>query len=117
LAGTKIVLPLGLSWCENAIENHHERLDGRGYPYGPSNKEEINHFSRIIAIADVFDAITSRRSYRPARTPDIALKIIKEESGRQFAPVCVDAFLKAYPEIIEIYKRENAVEGSADNNL
>lgn len=58
---------------------HHERLDGSGYPLGIEN-DKISQFAKIIAIADVFDAINSNRSYRKKKLPFEALEIIKEES-------------------------------------
>lgn len=58
---------------------HHERLDGSGYPLGLEN-DKISQFAKIIAIADVFDAINSNRSYRKKKLPFEALEIIKEES-------------------------------------
>ena len=71
---------------------HHERVDGSGYPDGLKG-EEIPITARVIAVADVFDAITSKRHYREAMPIDQALDIIKQGSGSHFDPKCVDAFL------------------------
>lgn len=72
---------------------HHERWDGKGYPSGIRG-EEIPVGARIIALADVYQALTSDRPYRKAFSKREALKIIKEGSGTQFDPHIVDIFLK-----------------------
>lgn len=90
--GMKIVKPLELPWCERAILQHHERPNGNGYPAGIAGVENIDLYARIIAVADTFDAVTSSRYYRNARTPDEAKRIIAEQSGIQFDPECVAAF-------------------------
>jgi diguanylate cyclase (GGDEF)-like protein/PAS domain S-box-containing protein len=72
---------------------HHERWDGKGYPSGIKG-EEIPIGSRIIAVADVYQALTSDRPYRKAFKQDKAIKIIKEGAGSQFDPQIVDIFLK-----------------------
>mgnify|MGYP000013210076 CR=1 FL=1 len=80
---------------------HHEKWDGSGYPNGLSG-EEIPLFGRICAIADVFDALTSERVYKPAFTNEKAFSIIKEERGRHFDPQVVDAFFESLDEILEV---------------
>lgn len=72
---------------------HHEHYDGLGYPMRLKG-EEIPLSARILAVADVFDALTSRRPYKQPWPVDQALALIREESGRQFDPVVVEAFLK-----------------------
>ena len=72
---------------------HHERWDGRGYPLRLRG-EQIPLWARIFAVADTVDAITSHRPYRPARSLDDALAVLRAESGRQFDPACVEAFLR-----------------------
>jgi HD-GYP domain-containing protein (c-di-GMP phosphodiesterase class II) len=79
------------------IRHHHERYDGSGYPDGLSG-EQIPLFSRIIAVADTYDAITSKRPYRPGRSHDEALSEIRAGRGLQFDPECVDAFLAVFRE-------------------
>jgi HD-GYP domain-containing protein (c-di-GMP phosphodiesterase class II) len=73
------------------ILHHHEKYDGTGYPLGLKG-DEIPLLARIIAIADTFDAITSTRAYRPAKTSEKAMKIIKIASGTQFDPDLVAVF-------------------------
>ena len=75
-----------------AILQHHERYDGQGYPMGKS-KEDISIYGRIVAIADVFDALSSRRRTRQAMTPTQAYKIIVEGAGSLFDPTLVKAFV------------------------
>lgn len=68
---------------------HHERYDGKGYPYGLKG-EEIPLSSRILAVADAFDAMTSQRPYQPIRTPQEALERLRQGAGSQFDPRVVD---------------------------
>ncbi|SMB88489.1 HD domain-containing protein [Thermanaeromonas toyohensis ToBE] len=68
---------------------HHERYDGKGYPYGLKG-EEIPLPSRILAVADAFDAMTSRRPYQPIRTPQEALERLRQGAGTQFDPQVVE---------------------------
>ncbi|MGH4117397.1 response regulator [Clostridium sp.] len=82
-----------LNFEANIIRYHHERWDGKGYPTGIS-KETIPIESRIISVADTFDALTSDRPYRNAKTLDDAVKTITFVSGTQLCPKCVRAFLK-----------------------
>ena len=72
---------------------HHERWDGKGYPSGIKG-DEIPIGARIIAIADVYEALTSNRPYRKAYSKKKAVQIIKDGSGKQFDPRIVTAFLK-----------------------
>ena len=85
------------SFLELAIqlaESHHERWDGRGYPYQLSG-EDIPLSGRIMAVADVYDALRSKRVYKSAYPHDVCVRIIREDSGQQFDPVIVQAFLRA----------------------
>ncbi len=73
---------------------HHERLDGSGYPRGVTSND-IHVFGKILAVADVFDAITSNRVYRQAMLPHEGLEILYAGAGQQFEAVIVKAFRKA----------------------
>ena len=77
---------------------HHERWDGKGYPKGLAG-EAIPLSARIVAIADVFDALTTERPYKKALPVAEALAILAAERGRHFDPACLDAFLSAYAEM------------------
>ncbi len=70
---------------------HHEKFDGSGYPQGLAG-EDIPLPARIVAVADVFDALTSKRPYKEAWTFQAALNFIQAESGKHFDPACVHAF-------------------------
>lgn len=76
---------------------HHERYDGKGYPLGLKG-EEIPLSARIVSLADVYQALTSDRPYRKAFSKNEALKIIKQEAGKQFDPKIVDVFLHVIKE-------------------
>jgi len=75
------------------VEQHHEKYDGTGYPNGISG-EAIYPGARILAVADVFDALTSDRPYRPGWEWERAYKLIREEAGRHFDPKVVEAFFE-----------------------
>ena len=77
---------------------HHEKFDGTGYCAGLRG-EEIPLSARIVALADVYDALTSRRVYKPAYSPDTAREIIVRDSGSHFDPVIVDAFLARFDDL------------------
>ncbi|HRQ22673.1 MAG TPA: HD domain-containing phosphohydrolase, partial [Anaerolineales bacterium] len=70
---------------------HHEKWDGSGYPRGLKG-EEIPLSARIFAVADVWDALTSHRPYRPAWNKDEALDYIRNQAGKHFDPKVVEAF-------------------------
>lgn len=80
---------------------HHERWDGSGYPAGLQG-EQIPLFSRILALADVFDALTSHRPYKHAWSVADAVEEIQQCSGSHFDPAVVKAFLRCLPRITEI---------------
>lgn len=89
-------------------EGHHEKFDGTGYPYQRKGAE-IPLSARIVALADVFDALTSRRPYKEAWPVEKALKLIDEESGKHFDPDVVRAFKNALPKIMEVYDNHKHV--------
>lgn len=80
---------------------HHERWDGTGYPLGLAG-EEIPLSGRIVAVADVFDALTSKRPYKPAFSNEKSFHIIEEASGQHFDPAVVNAFKAAREQIIQV---------------
>lgn len=97
--------------------SHHERWDGSGYPGGLSG-EAIPISARIAALADVFDALTSRRPYKPAWSIEDAVAYIKDNRGKHFDPALVDVFMERLPAILEIRTRfaEPDEEYSDDRN-
>lgn len=89
---------------------HHEKYDGTGYPKGLKG-ESIPILGRIVALSDVFDALTSKRPYKEAWAFDEAVRTIKEESGKHFDPKLVNLFLENICLIKEVY-----IENKADIN-
>jgi putative two-component system response regulator len=90
-------------------EGHHEHWDGNGYPKGLAG-EAIPLAARIVAIADVFDALTTERPYKKAFPVSRALEILVAERGRHFDPACIDAFLLSYAEMDRV---DASVESAA----
>jgi len=80
---------------------HHERWDGSGYPRGLKGSE-IPIAARVVTVADVFDALTTRRPYKKAMPLEAARQYLEEKKGREFDPACVDAFLSRWEEVAAI---------------
>lgn len=91
---------------------HHERFDGSGYPQGLAG-EDIPLCGRIVALADVYDALTTKRVYKDAFEHDVAKSIIIEESGSHFDPDVVEAFLATEAEFVSIRKQFDGEEAEA----
>jgi putative two-component system response regulator len=87
--------------AERIAGGHHEKWDGSGYPKGLAG-EQIPLEARIVALADVFDALCSARPYKPAWSLQDALAFVFRESGRHFDPACVDAFNRQWSGIVSI---------------
>jgi putative two-component system response regulator len=83
---------------------HHEKWDGTGYPRGLRG-EDIPIHGRIVALADVFDALTSRRPYKDAWPLDKTVAFIREQSSKHFDPQLVEQFLSRMPEIKKVMAR------------
>lgn len=90
-----------LKEARNMAAYHHERWDGKGYPEG-LHGQVIPLSARIMAVADVFDALVSPRVYKPAFPLEKALQILEEGAGTQFDPKCVEVFMDALPEVKRI---------------
>ncbi len=80
---------------------HHEKYDGSGYPYG-LKAEKISIYGRIVAVADVFDALVSSRPYKKAWSLEAAVEFLKENVNKHFDPLCVEAFFKDWNKVLEI---------------
>ena len=93
-----------LQYAAVIARSHHERIDGTGYPDGLKG-DQIPLSSRIVAVADVFDAMTSKRPYQEPATVDAALTYIKAGAGTQLETESVDAFMAALPQILETRDR------------
>ncbi|MDQ6774815.1 MAG: HD domain-containing protein [Actinomycetota bacterium] len=94
-----------LSNASKIVRSHHERWDGSGYPDGLAG-EEIPLAARVFAVADVLDALTSDRPYRPASPFAVAREMIVQGSGSQFDPQVVEAFIKIPDEAFERIARK-----------
>lgn len=93
-----------LKEARNMAAYHHERWDGKGYPEG-LHGEVIPLSARVMAIADVFDALASPRVYKPAFPLEKALAIIEEGAGTQFDPKCVEVFMDNLPEVKKVLRK------------
>ncbi|MDZ4779895.1 MAG: response regulator [Planctomycetia bacterium] len=103
-----------LQMARDIALTHHERFDGGGYPRGLRG-EQIPLCGRIVAVADVYDALTTRRVYKPAYSHDVAKSIIVEGRGSHFDPYMVDAFLAIEDQILDIKSQFcDAAEQEAD---
>ncbi len=87
-----------LSDAEAIVGGHHERWDGTGYPRGLTG-ESIPLLARIFAVADVFDALTSRRPYKPAMSFQHAWETLDQGRGMQFDPAVLDVFQRVSGEV------------------
>lgn len=111
----KLHSPKGVKILENIkqlenvvhmIKHHHERFDGKGYPDGLAG-DQIPIGSRIIAVADALDGMISDRPYRKGLDYDVAIEIIKKDTGTHFDPYIVNIFLKSIDEILQSYRDDN----------
>ncbi len=98
LLGERMLSPLARESPDvlRIVRSHHERLDGRGFPDGLRG-ERIPVEARIVAVADAFDAMTTRRPYRESRPPEEAMAELRRVAGTQLDPEAVEAFVAAHP--------------------
>ena len=99
-----------LEEAKNVAGYHHEKWNGKGYPEGLAG-EDIPLAARIMAVADVFDALVSKRCYKESFDYSKAFNIIREDAGSHFDPLVVDAFLKAEEDVLEIAERFKENDG------
>jgi putative two-component system response regulator len=83
---------------------HHEKWDGSGYPQGLAG-EAIPASARIVAIADVFDALTTARPYKQAWTVEAAIEQVRRDAGKHFDPTLVELFMGVLPQVLAIRER------------
>ncbi len=105
-----------LTMAREIALTHHERYDGKGYPRGLEG-EEIPICGRITAVADVYDALTSRRVYKPKFDHQRAREMILEGRGTQFDPDVLDAFLRREEQFISVSQRFEDLTASDDESL
>ena len=97
VAGVELLKDVEFPWdVLPMVRSHHERWDGRGYP-DRLTSEEIPLHARVLSLADVFDALTTDRPYRPAFTPQEALRMMREDAGRAFDPALFQVFERLVP--------------------
>jgi len=97
VAGVELLKDVEFPWdVLPMVRSHHERWDGRGYP-DRLTAEQIPLNARILSLADVFDALTTDRPYRPAFTPEDALRMMREDAGRAFDPDLFQVFERLVP--------------------
>lgn len=102
--GVEILSGSSSSLMEMAAEvaqNHHEKWDGSGYPHALSG-DNIPFTGRVVAIADVFDALTTERPYKDAWPVEEAVEYLKDQSGKHFEPKLVDHFINILPDILQV---------------
>ena len=92
--------------CREVVLYHHEKWNGKGYPYGLKG-DEIPLSARIMAVSDVFDAVSMKRCYRDALPLETCFKIILDGKNNDFDPEIVDAFISKKKEVIEVYSALN----------
>lgn len=90
-----------LKMAEEIALTHHEKFNGTGYPNGTSG-DAIPLTGRIVAIADIFDALTSRRPYKEPYPPEMAFDILRREKGEHFDPEICDIFLEQFDDFLNI---------------
>lgn len=93
---------------------HHEKWNGSGYPHGLKG-EEIPLSGRIVALADVFDALTTARPYKKAWTVEAAIDLIMRERSSHFDPALVDVFLRIQPQVLAVKERFAETSASGDD--
>jgi putative two-component system response regulator len=96
-----------LKYAKQIAEGHHEKYDGSGYPYGLKG-EEIPLCSRIMAVADVYDAVVADRIYRKAMPPQEAYNLIVTGKGTHFDPAVIDAFVVVRSEMEAVARKRSA---------
>lgn len=93
-----------LQMAAEIARSHHEKYDGTGYPRGLKG-EDIPEVGRIVAVADVFDALTSERPYKKAWPVEAAVDYLTQNRGKHFDPRCVDAFMNKWEDVLAVRER------------
>jgi len=111
--GAAILDPVEFPWpVLPVVKYHHERWDGTGYPHA-TRREEIPLCGRIVALADVYDALTSRRVYKPKLSHETARCMIMDSGGTHFDPDVVAAFARVEEEFLAVRMRYGEVQAEA----
>ena len=96
--------------------NHHEKVDGSGYPHGKV-RDEIPLEARIVAVADVYDALTSVRPYKKSWSTEDSMAHLKSSRGSHFDPDCVDAFISQFDKVTKIQEELADTDEDVQGNL
>ena len=102
--------------AKNLATYHHEKWNGKGYPEGLSGTD-IPLSARVMAVADVFDALVSKRVYKPGMPMDKAFSIIREDSGTHFDPEVVEAFFAAEDDVRRVEEIFSKLSESEDEAI
>ena len=105
-----------LKTAAEIARHHHEKHDGTGYPSGRSGTS-IPLAARIVAVADVFDALTSERVYKKAMSAEGARELIESEAGRHFDPVIVSVFTETWDQFMELAAESHRKTGKTERPL
>jgi len=105
-----------LQMAQEIALTHHERFNGKGYPHQLKGTD-IPLSGRIVAIADTFDAITSKRPYKDPYPPEVALSMLKKERGEQFDPDILDVFIDNFELILEVRGSTGTFAGESFQNF
>ncbi|GGA80292.1 two-component system response regulator [Neiella marina] len=105
-----------LKMAKIIAQNHHEKFDGSGYPNGLAGTD-IPIEARIVAIADVFDALTTERPYKKAWTVEKAIDVIQQDAGSHFDPDLVEIFVQELAKVLEIKEKYAETVESIDDQL
>lgn len=105
-----------LQMAHDIAMTHHEKWDGTGYPAGLSGKK-IPIPGRIVALADVFDALTSKRPYKDPYPISVALDILRAERGRHIDPALLDLFFDNIDAILEIQSRHGVISNLSTDDM
>jgi putative two-component system response regulator len=108
--------PMFLELAREIAMHHHERWDGGGYPHGLAG-EEIPLAARIVAIADVYDALSVRRVYKDPYPHEVCVEKIRKDAGKHFDKDIVDVFLSIHEQFREISVRFAVIEGEIDTKV
>ena len=96
--------------------NHHEKFNGKGYP-NQLKGTDIPISGRIVALADTFDALTSKRPYKDPYPPEVTFDIMKKERGKHFDPNFLDIFITNFDQFLEIRRKIGTFEGKTDQHF
>ena len=109
-AGVELLAGIEFPWdIRPLIESHHERWDGHGYPHGIAG-DAIPVTARILCLADVFDALTSQRSYKQSMSATAALEVMRRDAGRMFDPALFELFERI------VLERDAEARGAAESS-